>query len=540
MVSKAVEPRARARRAPGWLTGAAVVAAIAFAAPLGYLLIRNAADPSQLARAVGDRSTLEPLGRSLLLAVTVSIAAAVTGTGLAWLVQRTDLPGRRVLRVLLPLPLVIPSFIAAFALIATFAPGGLLAGPLGALGIEPPQVRGFWGAFVVLSLFTYPYVYLPVAARLRQLPASLEESARLLGRGPGAVFLTVVLPQIATAVAAGALLVGLYTISDFGAVQLLRYDTLTRVIYSGRTLDPAGSLALALLLGLLAVAVAAAERRLASRRPPMVANRDGRSLQVRLGRWRVPACLAAVGVLTLSLLAPMGVLVWWAARGLLLGSERSGRLVADPSALIGPALNTAGVAVVAALVAVVAVLPVAYVTARWRSRLGGAANAVVVGGFALPGLVIALACAFWVRQAPLPIYDAVYQTQGLLIFAYVVHFGAQALRAGQVSVGAVPPQFDDAARMLGAGGWRRFTTVELPLMLPGLGAGAGLVLLSTMKELPATLLLAPPGFVTLATRVWTATEDAFLADASIGALVLVAVSGVLTWVLVVRRSDALD
>ena len=133
---------------------------------------------------------------------------------------RTDLPGRRVLRLLLPLPLVLPSFIGAFALIAAFARGGLverLLEPLGISGVL--AVDGYAGAFTVLTLLTYPYVYLPVAARLSALPPSYEESARLLGRTPRQVFGSVVLPQISSSIAAGTLLVFLYTISDFGAVS---------------------------------------------------------------------------------------------------------------------------------------------------------------------------------------------------------------------------------------------------------------------------------------------------------------------------------
>jgi iron(III) transport system permease protein len=231
------------------------------------------------------------------------------------------------------------------------------------------------------------------------------------------------------------------------------------------------------------------------------------------------------------------VLAFWAVRGLFHGSSRAGALVTDAGALAGPAANTAVMAVAAAAVALAAVLPVAYLTVRHTSRVGGPANAVIVGGFALPGLVVALALAFWTLQAPWPL-AALYQTQALLVFAYVVHFGSQALRSAQVAVAAVPGRLDDAARTLGAGRLRRLRTVELPLAAPGLLAGAGLVLLSTMKELPATLLLAPPGFETLATRIWNATEDAFLADASLAALSLLLLSGVLTWFLVVRRGDA--
>jgi iron(III) transport system permease protein len=433
-----------------------------------------------------------------------------------------------------------PSFIAAFALLAAFAPGGLLAGLLKPLGVgRLPALEGFWGALYVLTLFTYPYVYLPVVARLGQLPASLEESARLLGRSPAAVFRTVVAPQTAGAVWAGTLLVFLYTISDFGAVQLLRYETLTSSIYASRVFDRAGALAQSLLLGLLAVAVVAAERSVTRGGHGQTGRlaAGARALRVPLGRWRGAALALVGGVVGLALVAPVGVLAFWAVRGLFHGSSRAGALVTDAGALAGPAVNTAVMAVVAAAVAVAAVLPVAYLTVRHASRVGGTANAVIVGGFALPGLVVALALAFWTLQAPWPL-AALYQTQALLVFAYVVHFGSQALRSAQVAVAAVPGRLDDAARTLGAGRLRRLRTVELPLAAPGLLAGAGLVLLSTMKELPATLLLAPPGFETLATRIWNATEDAFLADASLAALSLLLLSGVLTWFLVVRRGDA--
>ena len=530
-------PGADRRRAPVSLVAVSAVVACLFATPLAYLAVRGLTEGGTLA-AWTSGATLGPLARTLLLGVSVAAASAVLGTALAWLVARTDLPGRRTARLLLPLPLVMPSFIAAFALLAAFAPGGLLAGLLEPLGVERlPAFEGFWGALYVLTLFTYPYVYLPVVARLGQLPASLEESARLLGRRPAGVFRTVVAPQVASAVWAGTLLVFLYTISDFGAVQLLRYETLTSSIYASRVFDRAGALAQSLLLGLLAVAVVAAERSVTRGGRPGRLATGARALRVPLGRWRGPAVGLVAGVVGLALVAPVGVLAFWAGRGLVAGSTRAGALVGNAGSLAVPAVNTAAMAVAAALVAVAAVLPVAYLTVRHSSRLAGGANAVIVGGFALPGLVVALALAFWTLQAPWPL-AALYQTQALLVFAYVVHFGSQALRASQVAVAAIPSRLDDAARTLGAGRLRRLRTVELPLATPGLLAGAGLVLLSTMKELPATLLLAPPGFETLATRIWNATEDAFLADASLAALFLLLLSGVLTWLLVVRHGNA--
>ena len=190
-----------------------------------------------------------------------------------------------------------------------------------------------------------------------------------------------------------------------------------------------------------------------------------------------------------------------------------------------------------AVVSVAVVLPVAFLTARYRSPFAGPLNAVVVAGFALPGLVIALSMVFLALRVPA--LSSLYQTLPLLLLAYVIHFGAQAYRSAQVGVGAVDERLGEAARTLGAGRLRRLWRVELPLMLPPLAAGGGLVMLSTMKELPATLLAAPLGFDTLATRIWTANEGGFLADAGMASLVLIAVSALLTWLLVIRRADHL-
>ena len=515
---------------------AVALLALPFAAPLAYLIVRTI-DEGEVWDIVGDRALLGPLGRSLLLASTVAVAAGAVGTLAAWLVTRTDMPGRRAMRLLLPLPLVLPSFIGAFALIAAFARGGLVERVLEPLGVSGlSTLDGYPGAFVVLTLLTYPYVYLPVAARLRQLSSSMEESARLLGRGPLATFTSVVLPQARAAIAAGGLLVFLYVLADFGAVQLLRYDTLTRAIYANRLIDPAVAATLSLALGVLAIVVVVAQRSLAPA-GERDARRQGRPLVVALGRWRAAALAFTGGLLALALLAPLAVLTYWVLRGAGEGSTRPTSLVANPERLIEPAVNTTLASGAAALVAVAVVLPVAYLTIRHRGRLGGAADALITGGFALPGIVIALSLAFWTLNSPGAV-GALYQTLPLLVGAYALHFGALALAPSRVAVTSVPRLLDDAARTLGRGRLSRLASIDLPLMAPGLAAGAGLVLLSAMKELPVTLLLAPAGYPTLATRVWSAAEDAFWADASLAALVLVALSGVLTWLLVVRRERA--
>lgn len=508
----------------------ALVLTIPFAAPFVYLLQRNLADPGRQLDIVADARLVGPLLRSLALGAAVVIATAIAGTLAAWLVTRTDLPARRLTAALLTLPLVIPSFIGAFAIVAAVAPGGLLDQAIGVGGVE---MSGFWPATVVLALLTFPFVFLPVAARLAQLPRAAEESARMLGRGPLATFATVVLPQAGSAIAGGALLVFLYVISDFGAVQILRYDTLTRAIYANRLLDPAVAMALSLALAAIAL-VAVAGQRLLTGATPRDQRRGGPTLRTPLGRWRWPAAGFLIALVGASLLLPIAVLGYWATRGLLADSDRASALAADPAALVGPTINTAYVGILAALVTMLVVLPIAYALQRRRTRTGEACGALVTVGFALPGLVTALAIVFATLQAPGPVVAAIYQTLPLLIVGYVVHFGALGLQAAGTAVASVPRQLDDAARILGKGRIRRFRDVELPLMLPSLAAGAGLVLLSVMKELPATLLLSPTGFSTLATRIWGLARESFLADASIASLVLLLLSGALTWLLVIR------
>ena len=230
-----------------------------------------------------------PLRNTLVLATTVAVAATALGTALAWLVTRTNLPGRRVWRIVVPLPLVMPSFVGAFSLIAAFAPGGLVDSVVGF--DRAPRIEGFWAAALVLTVLTYPYVYLPVAARLASLPRSLEESGRALGRGPRAVFRTVVLPQCTGAMWAGALLVFLYTLSEFGSVQLLHYETLTRAIFASWLFDRDVAMSLSLVLAVIALAVVIAERTVARRRAQHRSGRPG----IGLGAER-PRPVAVAGV----------------------------------------------------------------------------------------------------------------------------------------------------------------------------------------------------------------------------------------------------
>ncbi|MGF1645428.1 MAG: ABC transporter permease, partial [Kineosporiaceae bacterium] len=255
-----------------------------------------------------------------------------------------------------------------------------------------------------------------------------------------------------------------------------------------------------------------------------------RPAPVPLGPLRVPVGLAAWTVLGAALGLPLAVFAGWAVRG---GGEPPFPGGDAVTFLSGPVVNSAAVSVAAAAVTAIALLPTALASVRRPGPLARATTALVTSTLALPGLVTALALVFFALGAPGPL-GLLYQSFPLLVLGYVLHFGAQSLRASQAAVAAVPAQLHETARLLGAGPWRRFVTIDVPLLLPGVAAGAGLVMLSTLKELPATALLAPIGFDTLATSIYFAAEDGFFGEVGVASLVLVAVSAGLTWGLVVR------
>jgi len=501
-----------------------------FAGPAVFVVWRTLRLGASLTEVLGEIPA--PLWRTVQLAVLVSATTAILGTGLAWVTMRTDLPLRRAWRVVLVLPLVLPSFVGAAAFIAGLSPGGIIHDALGLVGLSPPRrFRGLGASWLVLSAFTYPYVMLPVMARIVSLRSSLEESGRLLGLSATRAFARITLPQLKPAILGGSLLVFLYTVSDFGAVQLLGYDTLTRVIYATRQTNRALSFASATVLLILALGIVALERSRRGRGGPDDRVAASTAPPVNLG-WRAIPALAACGfVAVIGLFVPLLSLGTWARRGL-----ADGRVsLAD---LIDPAISTATVAVTAAVLGVVVVLPIAISSIRRPHRISQVSSISVVVGFAIPGLVIALSLA--VLTLNTPIFNRFYQTMGLLIVAYIIHFGSQALAGTETAVRAVPAGLRESSKLLEPGRFRRALRIDLPLMRPGLAAAGGLVMLSTIKELPITLLLSPIGFSTLSTNIWASYEEGFYAATGLASLVLVAMSAILTWILVLRPSEAVS
>ena len=504
-------------RPPRLLVAAGAITAAVSLIPLLYLVVRvSEAGLARILEVLVRPRTLETLLTSVSLVVVVVAACLLIGIPTAWLIARTTLPLRGMWLVLVSLPLAIPSYVAAYAWLAEF-----------------PAMNGFWAAALILTLVSSPYVVLPVTASFRGSDPALEEVARSLGRGPFRAFATTTLPQAWPSAAGGALLVALYVLSDFGAVALLRVDAFTRVIYASyrASFDRVSAAVLALVLVALAALLVLAERRIRgrTRRWRVATGTQRTAIPVTL---RPGASIAAVGWLVGLTVLALGVPLV----SLVLRMRQGSRTPLDAVELAGAALTSIGVSLAGAVLAVLLALPVGIMAARYRTRAVRGIETVSYTGHALPGVVVGLSLVF-LTLAVLPL---AYQTVAVLAFAYAVLFLPKAIGATRSATAAVSPVLEQTARTLGRGPLRAWSQTTLRLTLPGIAAGGLLVLLTAMKELPATLMLRPTGLDTLATELWSRTEVAAYGAAAPYAIALVLLAAIPAWLLGRTMTRATD
>jgi iron(III) transport system permease protein len=499
------------------LGGMAALVGAALLLPLVYLVVRAIEIDQPVTELLLRPRIVATLARTLGLAAGVTALSLLIAVPLGWLTVRSDVPLRRWWALLALLPLVIPSYVGAYLFASAFGPRGLLQQLLGNwFAVERlPSIYGFPGALLTLTSLSYPYLYLAVRGMLLRLDPAQEEAARSLGDSAWRTFWRVTLPLLRPALGAGGLLVALYCLRDFGAVALMRYDTFTRVIYvQYSSFDRAQAALLALVLVAMTLVMLWLEARLQQRvrmlggatgaaRPPAVTP---------LGRWRWPALAFCALVVLVSLALPALLLAYWLARGLL-----AGEVIPE---LGRAAWNSIWASGVAALCTTLAALPVAWLAVRRPNRLTRLLERLTYAAYALPGIVIALALVFFgINHA-----RWLYQTLAMLVLAYGILFVPQAVGTLRASLLQIHPSLEEAALSLGRRPGHVLLTVTLPLLRPGMLSGAGMVFLTAMKELPATLLLSPLGFDTLAMAVWAAVSEAFFAAAAAPALAIMLLS----------------
>lgn len=494
-----------------WLHISGILVAVSCLIPVLWLARVALGEGDAVGAVLGSPHISAVIARSLLLAAGLGLGSAALAIALAWLTHATDLPGRRVFQVALVLPLAVPSYVTGFVVIALFGPTGLWATVASATGLpQPPEVQGLFGVVLALAP-AYPLALLPLQAALARMDPALWEAARSLGDTPRRAFVRVMLPSLRAPAAAGGLLVALYVLSDFGAVSLLRYPTLSYVVYLRYKTPFAREEAagFALLLAAAAIVLMVGYRALRGRHPhPSGAGVARRWRPVALGRWRWPAAALCAAVVAYGVVVPMVVVGWWLVRGVAAGNP--------VGAAIGPAWTTVVVAAAAALAVLAVAAPPALLARLGNPRFAAWVRGCTQAGYALPGIVVAIAMvAFAVQWVP-----AIYQTLALLVFAYAVRFLPLAVETLGDGVERQSPRLLDAARALGCTARQAWLRVAIPSLRPAIAAAGLAVFISVVKELPVTLLLAPPGTTTLATRIWSLTAEAYFTAAALPVLLL--------------------
>ena len=535
---------------PAWRLASTLIALGVLAPVVTLLWLAGGSDLSHWAHLAQHVLPQAALNTAVLLA-GVGALVLVIGTGCAWLVTACDFPGRRVLHWALLLPLAMPSYIVAFAYLDLLHPIGPVQGAIRwMLGLDSPRqfrlpdLRSMPGAILVLGFVLYPYVYMTARAMFVTQPAHLMEAARTLGESRWGAFVRVALPLARPALAVGLSLALLETLNDIGASEFLGVNTLTVAVYTTwvtrSDLAGAAQIACAMLFAVVALVLLERHGRRHQRFGSAQCMHAAQPRRLRGAAGWAAMAAAALPVL-IGFAAPALYLVWETAKRLNGGAGLSQGLVAS-------FVNTLTLAGGVTVVAVAAGLVVAWAArrtggapnrARWQAR-------AATLGYALPGTVLAIglltpalafdaAVASLLGQDGLPLMGAGV----VLVLACSIRFLAMPIGAIEAGLARIPPAIEQAARLLGENAGGTLRRVHLPLLRPALATGALLVFVDAMKELPATLLLRPANFDTLATWLYAEAARGTYEEGAVAALAIV-LAGLLPVVVLARTQLRAD
>jgi iron(III) transport system permease protein len=509
----ALSESARKQRAlRGVLNGAVGIVAALALIPFVYLLIRASQKPvGEIAQLLIRPKTLEVLAITSALVLCVVVTTVVMGVLMASGLHFVRLPFRGLLLIPTVLPLAIPSYVFTYTWVALI-----------------PGFSGFFAAAFILSITTLPYVILATLSGLRTVDSSQIEVARSLGLTLPQIFRRVVFPQVKGHISAGALLAALYTISDFGAVSLLNVETLTVTIQNmyRASYDRSAAAVISFVLIAFSTIVVLADERIKRQTPDSnVVKAYSTKSTLISSTWLRITMIATVALYALNaVLIPFYVLI----------SRFLGNQVAiDWADLLTASISTISVAAFGALIALVLSAPIGVILSGSSTRVGLTAQRIITIGHGLPGVVVGLAIVSIGSKL-----GALYQTTFLLAFAYALLFLAKSVASMNSSLSRVPTSVKDVASTLGMNQWHVIKKVVAPIAAPGIGLGTILVFLTAMKELPATLMLRPTGFETLATQIWSAASINRFNEAAPYALILVLIAALPTFL--ISRPDKAD
>ena len=493
-----------------------LASAVLILLPLAYVTSQALSADSAVWSRLWRTRIPELFTNTVRLSASVACLTLILGVSTAWLVTRVEFPGRRLWEVALVLPLAMPTYVLAYIYSYLLGFGGpaehlwqLIAGPQGRI-FSP---HSYLGATLVMTLDTFPFVYLLSRSALLNMNVSFEEVSRASGISRMKTLWLVTLPLMRPSIAAGLALVILYVVSDFGAVSLLRYQTLTYAVFqqmTGRSDNTAASILSLLLVG-LALLFLVTERWFRHRsRFYQTTGRYRRAERHRYG-WLGTSVITGylMVVVGASFALPAWLLLAWS-----LSPEAQATI---DSRFFGFLWNSGFLAACAATGGVLIGLPLAYMANRRPNWLNVGCLQAAYAGYVLPGPVAALAVLVLCLNAAPFLYGSVL----VLIVAYVIHFLPAGLQSLEPALQQITPNLEEVARTLGLGVRQTWQRVTLPLMRNGFIVAWVLIFLQTMKELPATLLLRPVGFDTLAIRVWMEASEEYYRLAAPSALLIV-------------------
>lgn len=518
-----------------WSVGAAVIAAVILLPILSVLWLAFFPENNIWPHLM---STTLPryLGNTLLLMAMVGTLTALIGTGAAWIVVMYRFTGHRWLQWALLMPLAVPAYVGAYALVDFLEYAGPVQGGLRALfGWSSardylfPEIRSLWAAGLVLSLSLYPYVYILVRAALREQSGAGYEVARALGAGAFARFWRIGLPLARPAIAAGAAVAMMETVNDFGTVDYFSVQTLTTGVFSiwQQSGNVGGAAQIAVLILTMIVLLVSAEK-YGRRKIRFSSSARGQrpvSGTQLTGGWAIAAFLACFLPFLCGFVLPV----------LVIGSHALGSDAWLARGLMRALFNTLACGGAAAAITVIAALFMTYGVRLSGRRLPQLLLPVTAIGYAAPGAVLGLGLLIPLAATDNAVADAIVHLTGYdpglivtgsaaaVVLAYSVRFFALAQGAVDGALGRVPPSLPMAARSLGRDASGVLRDVHVPLIRASVGSAMLLVFVDSVKELPATLLLRPFGFNTLATRVHEKASLENLTDAAPAALMVCAV-----------------
>jgi iron(III) transport system permease protein len=471
--------------------------------PLAYLAIRAfGATAPELIDIVFRFRNLWLLGNTLALAVGVLVVDILIALPLAYLSTRINIRFRKVITIVGVLPLAIPSYVMAYALMGL---GGYYGTLNQLLGLELSRLSGYAGSLIVLSLCTFPYLYINLRTALLGIDPSIEEASRSLGYDANQTFIKVILPQLRPAFYAGSLLVFLHVLGDFETVSLMRFETFSYALYIQymTAYDRIYAAWLALMLLGLTTGALLLEYRLLKR---AIFHRLGSGAQraqrlLTINTWKWPAYIFVGAIIVLGIFLPVASIGYW------MNQQALFSILPDlGSAFWNSVRASAPAAVLCAFLGV----PLAYVGVRYPSRWTQLVERISYLGYATPPLAFALAFVFFSLYAT----TILYQSLAMSVIAYALHFLAEAIGPIRSALYQASPRLEEAAQSLGVSRFMSFVKVILPLLRRGMIASMALVFLSAMKELSITFLLSPTGFSTLALNVWSYANEAMFAEAA--------------------------